>query len=227
MNRATDVAVKEQWMRLIPDGQVYAVRVGSRFFAWFEGKRHYLSGWPTYVTLERAEEIAARIPGSRIVPALRQSDSTLWISETEPDGSEAFSKREIFANSPVRTIWNSDKDGIQYPEWFIAGIKAAHPEADWAEEDDGYTRHDLAWKFFCDATRSTRDSRYWRDHEGWTGVGEDAAFISEPYHVEAAAIQNLVMVCEKWGFTFHITGKSEHYPSATFRIAIRPKASTK
>lgn len=207
--------------RLLNEGEVYAVKVGQHFFGDFD-EDGYPVRWnfPHAETLETAQERLKQLQGNEhvhgelsIVKVIkdRQGEITFWV---EDDGDGVFSSRSVGIAPYVRHEFED------MPGWFKAAMMTSDPtNSGW--DDYGYEDYVVAWEIFHNQTRG--EGRGFLDHFGWSGQGEDSYFVSEPYHLEAEDIQNLVEVCQKFNFDFQISGRSNHYPSETMQIMIRPR----
>jgi hypothetical protein len=208
--------------RILTDGDVYAVRSYGKFFSSFDEDGHaWVSNNPRYLHRKQAAEIASKIgQHAEIIRIVPDNDGEIhfWLDESssiEPH-SASYGKRTIHVGTPVRSRFD------QIPGWFKAAMMKFSPQGSvvttWDDEeyDDGM----IALEVFSD--EAGHGLHRWLDHEGWTGEGENSVFVSEPYHLEQEDLLQLIEVCKKFGFTFTISGKSEHYPSSTFRIEITP-----
>ncbi len=203
------VVTEKKHTRILADGEVYAVRVGDKWFSYFdEERRTFVSNIQHCVTRAEANEIAKKVgEHARVVP-VRAGDLAFWVRKTHHEG---FSERTIRIGPTVRPR----QDGI--PDWFLRAMMDFAPERDgW--DDEGPQNRLYALDVF-----SMASSGHWMDHTGWSGEGEDSVFISEPYWLKQDDIEGLIETCRKFGFKFQMTGQSSHYPSATLRIMISPK----
>jgi hypothetical protein len=102
------------------------------------------------------------------------------------------------------------------PAWFVEGCKNLFPKEDWVNNAE----ETAVSLFYSGCSFSSL-----LDHWGWvnTGDGNDL-LISEPYRVDKDDLKKLGDLCDRVGWTFSIQGVSGHYPSATFRIVISPRA---
>lgn len=105
-------------------------------------------------------------------------------------------------------VGNGPRDPFDdVPQWFINSIRTVFPKTFTGEGDD-----ETAVTYFRGL------EGYWLDHWGWV----DEVLVSEPYRVTMKEFTELTDLCRDLNWTFRIVGKSAHYPSATFRIEIRP-----
>lgn len=111
-------------------------------------------------------------------------------------------------------------DGV--PQWFIASIKRLHPENHWwdvAEELPGGDGEASIYVF-----QEGHSPNAWLDHTGWvTNTHRGDVLVSEPYVIDADAIEGLVAFCRAANFKYRIRGLSAHCPGDTLRIEIWEK----
>jgi hypothetical protein len=199
--------------QILADGDVYAVWMNGAYFSSFdEDGFPWTRRSPHCVTRAQADEIAKKVGDhAKVVSVRADKGIAFW---TYDPYAEAYSRRTLESGSPVR----SHLDGI--PGWFKAAMQKHSPNGSnvsaWDDEDrdDGV----IAWEVF----RQEFPLLYWLDHDGFSGEGEDSILVAEPYHLDGEDVQSLIEVCAKFGFKFHISGKSIHYPSHTVRIEITP-----
>ena len=209
----------EKAIRVLPEGEVFAVRVNGAYFHSFDEDGFVLThALPHCVSGEQAEETARKVRESghtaEVVPVSsedRTKGMQFWLSSDE----DGFSERTLHVGSPVRSRYEN------IPCWFKASMMKFSPEGtgyrDWNDEEhrDG----DIALDIFLEQV----GFQNWLDHWGWTGEGENSILVSEPYELGSENIQELIETCAKFDFNFHITGQSVHYPSSTLRIEVEPK----
>ena len=205
--------------RLLADGDVYAVKVGPFFFGDLDEDGHpVLWRTPRAEALETAKERKELLAKIEYVYAEisivkltndRSGEVTFW---ADHDADGRFSSCSVEIASPVRHG--------EMPDWFKAAMMAFNP-ADSQWEDFDREDYNIAWDVFVS---NIPDGHGWLDHYGWSGEGEDSYFVSEPYHLHPQDVRNLTEVCQRFNFDFEISGRSNHYPSSTMRIMIRPLA---
>jgi len=216
---ATEEAAEAKAPRILADGDVYAVLVNGQFFGSFDEDGHaWVYNIPTHFSHGQAVEIASKITRAKIVRVPPEDNGKLnfWINKDVDGPFGGYDERTLHVGSHVRCRYDN------VPGWFKAAMLKASPEGSsvttWDDEsyDDGL----IALEIFLD--ESGISSQHWLDHDGWVGEGENSVFVSEPYHLDQEDIQQIIEACKKFGFTFEISGKSEHYPSSTVRIRISP-----
>ena len=202
--------------QILPDGSIYAVWCGDGWFSSFDEDGYvFLSKIKHCVTKEEAEETARQIcdktgekVGDRVtVVPISAGELGFWVKHSSCGG---YTDLTVKCAPAKRSVYEN------VPDWFKAALMAhATNDLGWDDNDidDGTNAVDL---FHQIAGR-------WQDHTGWSGEGEDSKFVSEPYHLEAQDIENLVETCRVFNFNYQISGHSSHYPSATMRILISPK----
>ena len=121
------------------------------------------------------------------------------------------------------------------PCWFIAKMRSLSPDAHWWQITKDVEETDSDWggdgeaavMVFKDEFRTHDSFDRWIDHEGWVEESGRTIFVSEPYAIDADATTGLLAFVEKCNLEMKISGYSNHYPSWTIRITMRPKGENK
>ncbi len=97
------------------------------------------------------------------------------------------------------------------PDWFrralLKAIGCCHGDTSgWGVLN--YARQKFSWT--------------WLDHFGSTTLGDRICFVSEPYNVNPAELQQVKDLAEKIGCQWYLCANSWWYPGSTLRIVFDP-----